>query len=156
MRTSRPQEPPLLPKDRPDHHDADLVLRVYEMRREPVMREARARMIAEFWPRSLDDVLAVAKGDHPLNAPFRQIGSYWEMVYGMVRHGIVHADYFLESNGEGLFVFARVAPFLVGYRTAMGSPLAFRNAEWVARETELGRLIYERFEKRIAATLATR
>ena len=66
------------------------------------MREARARMIAEFWPRSLDDVLAVTKGDHPLNAAFRQVGSYWEMVYGMVRHGIVHADYFLESNGEGL------------------------------------------------------
>ena len=71
-------------------------------------------------------------------------------------NGVVHADYFLESNGEGLFIYARVAPFLDGYRAAMGSPLAYRNAEWVARETELGRLIFERFEKRIAASLASR
>lgn len=155
MRATRRAEPPLLPKDIPDHHDAELVLRVYELRRESLMREARARINAEFWPRTLDEVLAVTKGDHPLNPAFRQVTTYWEMVYGMVRHGIVHADYFMESNGEGLFVFARVTPFLEEYRARAGAH-AFRNAEWVARECETGRQTLARFEKRVAATLATR
>src|SRR3954468_10463539 len=92
-------------KERPDHHDAELVLRVYEMRREPVMRESRGEIARNFWPKSYEDVMAVVKGDHPLNPAFRQVGSFWEMVYGIARHGIVHADYFLESNGEGLFLF---------------------------------------------------
>ena len=76
------------------------------------MRESRNAINRDFWPKSFADVLAVTKADHPLNAPWRQTTTYWEMVYGTVKHGIVNADYFMESNGEGLFLFARVAPYL--------------------------------------------
>jgi hypothetical protein len=100
-----------MPKSMPDHHDAELAIRVYELRREPVMRESRAAINQKFWPKTLEDVLAVVKAEHPLNAAYRQVGSYWEMVYGFAKHGIVHPDFWLESNGEGLFVFAKVAPF---------------------------------------------
>ena len=99
-------------KDTPDHHDAEIVLRLYELRRETVMRDARDTINAQFWPRTFEDVLALTKRDHHLNRPFRQVGSYWEMVYGMVKHGIVNAEYFLESNGEGFFLFAKILPFL--------------------------------------------
>ena len=140
----------MLTKDFPDHHDADLVLRLYELRREPLMRESRARLKAEFWPRTFEDVLAITKADHPLNAAFRQCSSYWEMTYAMARHGVVHGDFLMESNGEGLLLFARIEPFLGEYR-AQVSPLGFRNAEWVATQTEMGRLIAERFRKRVQA-----
>ena len=73
----------------------------------------------------------------------------------MVRHGIVHADYFLESNGEGLFLFARVAPYLERYR-AETRRLAFRNAEWAARETETGRRFFEVFTARVKKALETK
>ena len=143
-------------KERPDHHDAELVLRVYELRREPVMRQARAEIARNFWPRGYDDIMAIAaKGDHPLNAPFRQVGSFWEMVYGMPRHGIVNADYFLESNGEGFFLYAKVAPYVERYR-AEHSRLAFVNAEWAARETETGRRLFELFQGRVKKTLESR
>ena len=66
------------------------------------MRESRAAINQKFWPKSYDDVLALTKADHPLNAAYRQVGSFWEMVYGFARHGIVHPDFWLESNGEGL------------------------------------------------------
>jgi hypothetical protein len=142
-------------KDRPDHHDAELALRVYELRREAVMRQSRDEINRKFWPRTFDEVLAVTKSEHPLNAPFRQVGSFWEMVYGIARHGIVHADYFLESNGEGLFLYARVAPYVARYR-AEHSPLAFRNAEWAATETETGRRLFELFTARVKKALETR
>src|SRR5450759_4749210 len=132
----------------PDHHDAELVFRVYEMRREPVMRESRNALNAKFLPRGLDDVVALTKFDHPLNAAWRQVTTYWEMVYGVVKHGIVHADYFLESNGEGLLTFAKVAPHLEGLRRDV-SPVAFTNAEWVSKETAVGRRYFETFTGRI-------
>lgn len=144
----------MLKKDYPDHHDAELVLKLYEMRREPVMRESRSLLVSKFLPTSLDDVMAVTKYDHPLNAAWRQCSSYWEMVYAMARHGVMHADFMLESNGEGMLLFTRIEPWLAEYREAAGSPLAFRNAEWVANETEMGRLIAERFRKRVRAALA--
>lgn len=144
----------MLTKDYPDHHDAELVLKLYEMRREPVMRESRSLINSKFLPTSLDDVMAVTKYDHPLNAAWRQCSTYWEMVYAMARHGVMHADFMLESNGEGMLLYTRVEPWLAEYREAVGNPLAFRNAEWVANETEMGRLIAERFRKRVRAALA--
>jgi hypothetical protein len=135
-------------KDYPDHHDAELVLRLYELRRETVMRESRHAITRTFWPTSLDDVLAVVRPDHPLNAAFRQVGSYWEMVYGMAKHGVIHTDFLLESSGEGLFLFARVEPFLEGYRQAT-SPRGFSNAEWVANNSDTGRQLLEHFRKRV-------
>ena len=146
----------LVQKDFPDHHDADIVLRLYEMRREPVMREARSLLIRTFLPTSVDDVLSFAKNDNPANPAFRQVSSYWEMAYGMVRHGVLHADFMLDSNGEGLILYSRVAPFLEEYRKQAGSPRAFRNAEWVATQTEMGRQLVAHFAERNRKALASK
>lgn len=140
----------MLTKDFPDHHDADLVLKLYELRREGVMRESRNQLNSKFLPTSFDDVLAITKSEHPLNAAYRQCSSYWEMTYAMARHGVVHADFMLESTGEGLLLFAKVEPWLAEYR-AQVNPIAFRNAEWVATQTEMGRMIMERFRARMKA-----
>lgn len=140
----------MLTKDYPDHYDADLVLKLYELRRESVMRESRTQINANFWPKSLQDVLAVTKSDHPLNAAYRQCSTYWEMTYAMARHGVMHADFMLESTGEGLLLFARVEPWLAELR-AQVNPLAFRNAEWIANESEMGRTLMTRFRARVRA-----
>lgn len=129
--------------EKPDYHDADLMLRVYEMRREAKTREHRDKLNFEFWPKSYDDVKAVQQYDHPLNAAWRQLGTYWEMVYGMARNGIVNADYLTETNGEGIFLFAKVEPFLAEIRRE-GNPTAFQSVEWVIKNCETGRKLHER------------
>ena len=144
-----------MPKGMPDHHDAELALRVYELRRDPVMRESRGAINQKFWPKAYDDVKALTKADHPLNAAYRQVGSYWEMVYGFAKHGIVPPDFWLESNGEGLLLFAKVQPFLGQIRAEL-SPTAFRNAEWVSRESAEGRRLLQVFTDRVQKTLAAR
>ena len=105
-------------KEAPDHHDADLVLKIYDLRREPVMRESRTAINTKFWPRNAEEAVAVTKNDHPLNLAYRQTTAYWEMVYSMARHGIVHSDFLVENNTEGLFLFARVEPYLERIRQA--------------------------------------
>jgi hypothetical protein len=135
-------------KDKADYQDADLALRVYELRREPVMRESRKAITFQFWPKAFEDVQALTKADHPLNAAYRQVASFWEMVYGFVKHGIVNPDFFLESNGEGLFLFAKIHPFLDQLRKAT-SPFAYGNAEWVTKETAKGRQMWEIIQARV-------
>jgi hypothetical protein len=145
----------VLIKEAPDHHDADLVLKIYDLRREAVMRESRTAINAKFWPRTAEEAIAVTANDHPLNVAFRQTSGYWEMVYGMARHGIIHPDFLVENNGEGLMLFARVEPYLAAFRQAW-SPRSFRNAEWVASNSAVGKTLMESYRARIKRVLETR
>jgi hypothetical protein len=140
--------------DKPGHKDAEIVLKLYDLRREAVMRDSRDRMNREFMPRTFEDVLAVV-GDftHPLNAAFRQTASYWEMVFGMAHKGIVNAEYLVENSGEGMLLYAKVQPFLERYRDEV-SPRAFKHAEWAATKTEIGRTYLEFMQSRLAAMAA--
>ncbi|HEU4827740.1 MAG TPA: hypothetical protein VFT04_00960 [Gemmatimonadales bacterium] len=144
-----------LQKDIPDHHDADLILKLYELRREPVMRESRSAINRQFWPASAEEALAVLKSDHPLNAAFRQVSGYWEMAYGMARHGIVHAEYLVENNTEGMFFFARLQPYLEAIRATSATPVLV-STQWVAEETAMGRSLFAAFRARVEKALASR
>ena len=142
-------------KDLPDHHDAELVLKLYELRTEPLMRESRSQLSKDFWPTTLNELQAWRKSDHPGNGAFRQVTSYWEMAFGMVRHGVLHGDFMLESSGEGFFVFARVKPFLPELRAAWKAG-AFENAEWVSQHSAYAKDLFAHYEKTVAGILAAR
>lgn len=143
----------MLTKDFPDHHDAELVIKLYDLRRDPVMRESRSAINSKFWPRTFDDVLAVTKADHPLNAAFRQTHTYWEMVYGMAKHGIIHADFMMESCSEGMLLYAKMEAF-VGQHREQVNPLAFRNAEWIATHSAAAQRVLDIYRKRVEKNLA--
>lgn len=134
-------------KEKPDHHDAELVLELYDLRRETVMRQSR-NMIGQFFPKSWEEFSAITAPAHPMNAAWRQTSSYWEMTYSMARHGIVNADFLVENTGEGLFLYAKVLPFLERYRKEV-SPLAFTNAEWIATNCASGKRILEMIQGRL-------
>ena len=139
-----------LVKDYPDHHDAELVLKAYELRREPVLRDARRLITIDWWPSSLDDLKAIAAWEHPDNAAFRQVAGYWELVYGMAYHRIVDAEYLADSaGGEGFILLAKVFPWLAEFRVATSSPRFLRNTEWIATETPSGRELFGRIHERI-------
>ena len=135
----------------PDHHDAEIVLKLYDLRREAVMRQSR-NAVNTWVPKDWDEIFAVTQPSHPMNAAWRQVSTYWEMVYSMGRHGIVHPEYFVENNAEGLLLFAKIAPHLERFRREL-SPTAFKNAEWAATETQIGRQRSELFKKRVAAMI---
>jgi len=97
--------------------DAEIILRLYELRTEAEMRKARAWMTGEFWPATAEEFFAVAENPVvPYNAWLRQVISYWEMAAAMVVHGAVSAELFVDCNGEGYFILAKFAPILDGIR----------------------------------------
>jgi len=151
-----PQRRSPMIKDSPDHHDAELVLRLYDLRREASLREARRYMVADFNPTSFEEVMAITKADHPGNVAYRQVTSYWEMAYGMARHGIVNPDYLVENTGEGILIFAKFRPWLAEFRTAAGSPRILRNSEWIATGCDMGRTLAEVFGQRVEKAIAAK
>ena len=146
-----------MPKEQPDHHDAQIILELYDLRREAVMRESRNLIGVKFWPLTYEEFLAVTKRDHPLNTAFRQVASYWEMAYGFARHGIVNADFLVENNTEGLFLYAKVQPYLERFRREEKLPApAFRNAEWISTQCDEGRSRFSAIQEMVKKIMETK
>ncbi len=115
--------------------DAEIILKLYELRTEALMREARAWMVGEFWPTTAEEFFAVALNPaDPHNAFLRQVITYWEMAAAMVLHGAVSADLFVDCNGEGFFLLAKFAPILDAIR-AKNPGMLKKTSELVARYT---------------------
>ena len=113
--------------------DAEIILGLYELRTETVMRQARAWMTGEFWPTTAEEFFAVALNPKdPHNAWLRQVLSYWEMAAAMVLHGAVSAELFVDCNGEGFFLLAKFAPILQAVREKMPT-LLIKTTELVNR-----------------------
>ena len=119
------------------------------------MRASRDAINGKFWPANYDEAKAIVNAAHEFNAAYRQTGTYWEMVYGLVKHGIVDAEYFMETNGEGLLLYAKMEPYVEQLRKDF-SPYVFRNTEWVAQETQRGRGLLEVFRGRVKKALEAR
>jgi len=141
-----------MPKKRPNHDDAQLILKLYDLRREPVMRESR-QTIARWIPASFADVVALTKLDDPRNAAFRQVSSYFEMAYGFARHGILPADFLAENASEGLLLYAKIEPHLRTLRKEV-SPTALQNTEWLVKKSAFARERVKLYQKRFAAMQA--
>ena len=111
----------------PQPSDAELILKLYDLRREPVMRKARDWFMG-FAPKTIEDVKPVLAADHPQNAFFRQVTSYWEMASSFVNRGVLHPELYADNCGEAMFVFAKLEPMLKELRAAY-SPTALAQTE---------------------------
>lgn len=139
----------------PTHQDAELVLKLYDLRREAVMRASRDALVGKFWPKNYQEVEAILQPGHEYNAAFRQVSSYWEMVYSFARKGIIDPNFLLESgNGEGLFVLAKFYKYLPEIRKNY-NPLALGNTEWIATECEEGKRRFELVKARVEKLAAS-
>ena len=97
--------------------DAEVVMRLYELRREETLRKARRFMVFDFRPKTLEELRAVSRDvTAKENASWRQVLSYWEMAAAMVLHGAVSAELFVDCNGEGFFLLAKFSHILEGVR----------------------------------------
>jgi hypothetical protein len=122
--------------------DAQLILQLYDLRREPEMRKARNWWVTEFWPQSTDDILKVqgAMGSQENNW-LRQVGGYWSMAASFVLHGALNEEMFIQPavSGEMVLIFAKVQPFLKELREKNGDPQMFGNIEKVIMNSKFGR-----------------
>jgi hypothetical protein len=110
---------------------AQLNLQLFDLRREPVLREARSWFLLDFHPRSLAEFVAGITGER--NASIRMVLGYWDMAASLVTMGAIDADAFRAAHGEMFGTFAKIEPFLAELRAAFGEPAFCRHFEDVVR-----------------------
>ena len=142
-----------MPK-KPTPTDAELLLKLYDLRREAEIRKARNWWLVEFWPDTADDVMKVAQAmGTQENNWFRQVAGYWELAASLVVHGTVNETLFLEPafSGEMFLIFAKLHPFLQDVREKMQNPRMLANVEQVIMKSKASRERVQGVEQRLAA-----
>ena len=112
------------------HEDADLILKLYDLRRETVMREAR-NWLFTFNPTSIQDVMETMMGEH--SGHFRMVISYWDMACAMVTSGAIDEELFNQTNGEHVFVYMKLQPVLEDIRMMFDNQEFLKNLETVVK-----------------------
>ena len=115
---------------------ADLILKLYDLRREETMRKAR-NWFFTFNPTSADDYFKTMM-DPEVGGYLRMVTSYWDMAAAMVNHGAIDADLFNETAGEHMMVFAKIEPLLAELREKFGNPDGFKHLEKVIMDSPNG------------------
>ena len=104
---------------------AELILKLYDLRREAVMREARGWFFA-FNPETVEDIQRTVAGEH--SGYYRMVTTYWDMACSFVNHGAIDAEMFNDANAEQVLVFSKLQPFLEQIRAA-GNPTYMQHLE---------------------------
>ena len=127
-----------MPK-KPSAQDAQVIMQLYDLRREAEMRKARA-WFAGWWPNTAEEILQVVQGGGTQeNAWYRQVSGYWDMAASFVLRGALNEDLFVDSGAEMWFMFAKLQPFLKDVRQKTNSPHLYARIEKVATRTKDGR-----------------
>ncbi len=131
--------------------DAELILKLYDLRREQKMRKAREWYGGQFWPESFEEIQQLMMGfDKEENAYFRQVLSYWDMACSLVLHGTLDPNLFFDTNGEGAFVYTKLKPFISQMRAAFNAPEFCASMERLFESTPEWRQRISRMETNLA------
>src|SRR5690349_6423265 len=123
-------------KEHPDHHDAELLLRLYELRREEKLRLARDWLTHKFHADSMDDFYKRFPAGSQENQHFRMVVSYWGMAASIVKHGLIKEELFFESSQELCATWNRVKHLAPEARTTFKNPFLWGNLEALAEKYE--------------------
>jgi hypothetical protein len=107
----------------PTYDDAKLILRLYELRREPRMREARQWFVASFHARTFEEFQTLCPIGSRTNQSFRMVTTYWDLVASFITAGVLNRELFFESGRELLLVWERFRDLYVAYRAVSDDPM---------------------------------
>jgi len=133
---------------------ASLNLQLFDLRREPVLREARAWFLNEFMPDNFADFVALLSGER--NAYFRMVVGYWDMAASLVTSGAIDGDAFLAAHTEVTATFSRIRPFLAELRAVMKMPQYCQHLEAVVMSAPDAEATMARYEEGVRAAAAVR
>jgi hypothetical protein len=116
------------------YDDANLLLRLYEIRREPRMREARAWFATSFKPKTLTEIHALCPPGSENSAHMRMVVSYWDMAASFITSGVLNPELFFANSREMLMVWVRLRTLLPEMRAALKEPAMWENLEAVGQQ----------------------
>jgi len=110
-------------------HNAQLLLQIYDLRREEKLRQAREWLFGHFWADNLEEFAALCPPGSRENAYYRQVSSYWDMVAAIVNRAMLDEDLYFETTSESLIIWLRIRNVVMQLREQRKNPLYLRNLE---------------------------
>jgi hypothetical protein len=135
---------------------AELILKLYELRRETVMREARSYVGGEFLPASASEFIEIVSAGDRHSSFVLQVYGYWEMVAAFVKSGALDAELLYNTCPEIYFQYAKIQPYMAQFREAMNLPEFLISVEQLIEGSRTGRKRLEAMQKNLAAIAETR
>jgi hypothetical protein len=123
-------------REHPDHHDAELLLRLYDLRREERLREAREWFVRECKSDSVQDFNSRFPRGSREHTSYRMVTSYWEMAASLVNHGLIHEELFFENSNELWLVWQRIKHLAPATREMFKNPHIWENLETTSGKFE--------------------
>ncbi len=123
-------------REHPDHHDAELLLRLYELRREEKLRRAREWFAREFQANNMEELARVCPRGSEHHTHFRMVVSYWDMAASIVNNGLIKEEFFFENTSEFFLVWERVKSLTAVMRENAKDPFHLGNLEKLAEKYE--------------------
>lgn len=120
----------------PDHHDAELLLRLYDLRREEKLRRARAWFADNFEARTLEEDQRKYPPGSEESVYVRMTLGYWDMAASIVNYGLIHEQFFFENTGELSVVWDKFRHLIPAFREMFKNPHAYENLEKLALKYE--------------------
>ena len=114
--------------------EGELILKLYELRRDETLRRAREWYVAEFTPQSAADIVQLMRSGLRESAHYRMVTTYWDMAAALVNYGSIAPELFHAANTEYLAIFAKIEPFIEEVRATFGTPGYLASLERVARD----------------------
>ena len=139
---------------KPTYDDVKLIMKLYDLRREPRMREARKWFGSYFKAKTLEEFNALCPPGSEPNASYRMLTTYWEMVASFVTNGVLHQELFFEGNREFLFVWERIRDVVPELRMTFSNPIELKHLELISQAyiqwwSHQAPGAYEAFSKRV-------
>jgi hypothetical protein len=132
-------------------HDAQALMQLYDLRREPLMRTARKFMVSEFWPQNYEEFKGLMFDfGSERNAFARQCFTYWDMAAAMVLNGAIHEELFFDVSNELYFLFAKFGQYLPQLRSEYVAPNFLEHLETLASKPA-GQVRVKEIQSRIEA-----
>ncbi|NOT63517.1 MAG: hypothetical protein HOP19_25175 [Acidobacteria bacterium] len=149
------QTPMVEVKEATKQRDVDLILKLYELRREKEMRTARVWYFAQFNPTSAADLAQLIANSQQSSAHYRMLTSYWDMAASFVLNGGIDEQIFQSANTEHVAVFAKLEPYIAEMRVLSGESDYLIHLERLVMKTPNVKAILERRRKLFAAWIKT-
>jgi hypothetical protein len=135
---------------------AELILKLYELRREAVMREARSYVGGAFLPASANEFIQIVSAGDKQSSFVLQVYGYWQMVAAFVSSGALDAQLLYDTCPEMYFQYAKVQPYLAQFREEMNLPEFLISVEQLVEGSRAGRKRLESMQKNVAAIAEAR
>ena len=123
-------------REHPDHHDAELLLRLYEMRREEKLRQAREWFVGKMQAETFEELMQKYPPGSQENTNLRMAASYWDMAASIVLHGLIKEEFFFENTAEFWIIWQKIKPLASAARRVFKNPFYWKNLETLSDKYE--------------------